>query len=308
MVMTPTSPPRLTLAQLDALRAVVLTRGVSDAARLLDVSQPAVSKLIRQVERSLRLNLLSKEGNRVFPTAEAEKLGPEVEKLFGALDAIQRMAITLRGETAAVCVAAIPTQAVHYLVPAAHGLRQAKPWIKVELLVLANQPVIDAVLSGKADFGVVHSITAAPGLRVEDLGRQRVVCIAPLGHRFSSLDAVRARELLTEAFVSYGQDSSMGRWLKATFRKAGVTIPVQIEVGASNALIEAVRIGAGVGLVEEGALDERDHKRLIIRPFDPHLELHARVISMPGRPLGKEAADLLTMFRDISRDGRKPGS
>ncbi|WP_164236368.1 helix-turn-helix domain-containing protein, partial [Stenotrophomonas maltophilia] len=44
---------RLTLAQLDALRAVVSTRGVSEAARLLNVSQPAVSKLLRQVERSL---------------------------------------------------------------------------------------------------------------------------------------------------------------------------------------------------------------------------------------------------------------
>ncbi|WP_164305286.1 LysR family transcriptional regulator, partial [Streptococcus pneumoniae] len=65
---------RLTLAQLDALRAVVSTRGVSEAARLLNVSQPAVSKLLRQVERSLRLTLLQRDGNRVTVTREAELL------------------------------------------------------------------------------------------------------------------------------------------------------------------------------------------------------------------------------------------
>ncbi len=296
--MTSDPPPRLTLAQLDALRAVVLTRGVSEAARLLGVSQPAVSKLIRQVERSLGLSLLSKDGNRALPTAEAETLGPEVEKLFGALDAIQRLATTLRGEAGMVCVAGIPTQVSQFLVPAAHRLRQTKSWIKVELLVLANQPVIDAVLSGRADFGVVHSITPARELRVEDLGLQRVVCIAPLGHRFESQAVVRAKDLPAETFISYGQESSMGRWLKATFQKEGVMVPIQIEVGASNALIEAVRIGAGIGLIEDGALGEYDRARLIVRPFEPTLELHSRVISMPARPLAKEASDLLAALRE----------
>jgi DNA-binding transcriptional LysR family regulator len=297
----PAPPPttRLTLAQLDALRAVILTRGVGEAAKLLGVSQPAVSKLIKQIEKSLGLTLLVKEGNRVLPTAEAEKFGPEVEKLFGAFDTIQRMATAFRGQVGSVCVAAIPTQVTNFLVPAVHELRKTKPWIKVELLVLVNQPVIDAVLSGRADFGALHSITPAPELRVEDLGLQRMVCIAPLGHPYEGLDSVRTENLVGETFVSYGPQSSMGRWLDSTFKKEGASIPVQIEVGASNALIEAVRIGAGVGLIEEGALDDNMRGRLVVRPFEPAQELRSRVISMPGRALTREASALLDAYRAV---------
>jgi DNA-binding transcriptional LysR family regulator len=84
--------PRLTLAQLDALRTVIATSGVGEAARVMGISQPTVSKLLRQAERGLGLSLMVRDGNRVTPTLEADAIRNGLDALFGAYDALQRLA------------------------------------------------------------------------------------------------------------------------------------------------------------------------------------------------------------------------
>ncbi|QCI66736.1 LysR family transcriptional regulator [Phreatobacter stygius] len=298
------SVPRLTLAQLDALRAVLSTRGVSDAARLLDVSQPAVSKLLRQVERSLGLPLVQRDGNRVIPTREAEMLQWEVEQLFGSYDSIQRLAAALRGETGvSIHVAAIPTQATRFAVPAIKLLRERQPDVLVKLEILANPLIIDAVVSGRAEFGLVHSMTVSPELKAEDIGEHHVVCIAPAGHRFGGLAAIGREDFRGETFVSYGPNTIFGRWLSAEFGRGGANIPVDVEITASPTLVEAVENGIGVALVEEAALSPMARSRLVVRPLTYPLTFRSRILRMPGRAMSRQAELLLEFYREVVERG-----
>src|SRR5262245_21177406 len=65
--------------QVEAFRAVMLTGGVTTAAQLMNVTQPAVSRLIRDLQESLKLPLFERRGTRLLPTAEALSLYQEVE-------------------------------------------------------------------------------------------------------------------------------------------------------------------------------------------------------------------------------------
>lgn len=298
--MTEADAARPTLGQLEALRSTVSNQGVVEAARALGVSQPAVSKLIRQAERALGVTLLRREGNRALPTPEAQMLAGEVERLFGVYEAIQRQAAALRdGEAAVVTVAAIPTQASRYLVPAVRAFRDRFPRIGVRMLVLTSQPVAEAVADGHADFGLVHSFMEAHGAQVEDLGLQHMVCIAPPGHRFAALEAVHAGDLEGESVVSYGAGTSVARWLGRAFRAEGAALRVDVEVSASTTLAEAVKAGIGVAVIEAAALDERDLAELVVRPFRPALAFHSRVLRSPQRVLSNPAAALLDAYRAI---------
>ena len=110
---------RLTLAQLDALRTVIATSGIGEAARTMGISQPAVSKLLRQAERGLGLSLMVRDGNRVVPTLEAGAIRDRLDALFGAYEALQRLASSLRAEEAGhVVIAAVPAQATQLIPPA----------------------------------------------------------------------------------------------------------------------------------------------------------------------------------------------
>ncbi len=292
--------PRLTLAQLDALRTVIATSGVGEAARVMGISQPAVSKLLRQAERGLGLSLMVRDGNRVTPTLEADAIRSGLDALFGAYDGLQRLASSLREDEAGlVAIAAIPTQAARFASPAIARFKADSPATVIKLQVLSNRAIIEQVASGQVDFGLVHSITAAPELRVDDYGEQAVMCIAPRGHRFARLRAVSGADMLGETYVSYGRHSAFNRWLEDAFAQAGIGLRTTIEVSASPALIEVVRLGTGVGLIESAALTAEMARRMVVRPFAPELKLRSRVVRRPGRPMSRHAERFLEIYRDV---------
>src|ERR1700687_26961 len=100
------------LRHLDVVRCVMEAGSVTEAARLLRVSQPAVSKTLAQVEDRLGFRLFTRDRGRLIATAEARALLPEIEKAFLAVDGVQRLPPAPRGRRARpVGAAAAPAPA-----------------------------------------------------------------------------------------------------------------------------------------------------------------------------------------------------
>ena len=101
--------------QIEAFRAVMLTGAMTTAAEMIQVSQPAVSRLVRDLEHELGLTLFRRRGNLVVPTPEATALMTEVERSFVGLAQISAFADDLRrGRTGSLRVAALPTMAAGF--------------------------------------------------------------------------------------------------------------------------------------------------------------------------------------------------
>ncbi len=84
------------LRQIEVINAIMLTGSVSAAARLINVTQPAVSRTLQHAEIQLGFPLFQRAKNRLLPTDEALTLYPYIERLFSQLDEVQRLAINLR--------------------------------------------------------------------------------------------------------------------------------------------------------------------------------------------------------------------
>src|SRR5580658_7912125 len=80
----------LTHRQVEAFRAVMLTGRVTAAAEMLRITQPAVTRLIRDLQTATHLRLFQRQGSRLLPTGEASALYLEVERSFVGLDRIRR--------------------------------------------------------------------------------------------------------------------------------------------------------------------------------------------------------------------------
>src|ERR1700743_2258747 len=83
---------KLNPRQLEAFRTVMLTGSMTIAAEALQITQPAVSRLIRDLEIVLSLRLFRREGNRLIPGAEAQVLYAEVDKFYQGIERIERVA------------------------------------------------------------------------------------------------------------------------------------------------------------------------------------------------------------------------
>ena len=82
----------LTLRQIDAFRAVMLTGTATEAAQVLGISQPAISRLVSDLEQEIGFKLFDRVGRRVVPTAEAQILIEEVKRALTGLDQIRETA------------------------------------------------------------------------------------------------------------------------------------------------------------------------------------------------------------------------
>ena len=89
------SPMVFKLRHMEVFRAVMLTGSISAAAKLLYVSQPAVSKLIQYIEGRLTYRLFERINNRLVPTAEAQVLFREVERVYQAALEVNECALSL---------------------------------------------------------------------------------------------------------------------------------------------------------------------------------------------------------------------
>ena len=86
----------MNLRQLDAFRATLRTGSVTEASRTLALSQPSVTRLIKDLERSVGFTLFVRNGRGITPTVEGRRFGDAVENLFTGTDRLKETAQAIR--------------------------------------------------------------------------------------------------------------------------------------------------------------------------------------------------------------------
>ena len=100
----------MNLRQLEVFHAVMQAGSVTGAAQLLNVSQPAVSNVLKHMEQQLRFKLFERVRGRLHPTPEAIELFPDVTEIFGRIGTLMRVVQEMRdGRSGRLVLATSPT-------------------------------------------------------------------------------------------------------------------------------------------------------------------------------------------------------
>ncbi|WP_017760136.1 LysR family transcriptional regulator, partial [Pseudacidovorax intermedius] len=172
------------LRHIEVFNAVMLTGSVSAAARLINVTQPAVSRTLQHAELQLGFALFRRAKGRLIPTAEAQALYPRIERLFAQLDEVQRLASQLRhgGEVAGELRILAVMALTHEVLPRALVAFRAKhPAVAIRVEALHTPQIVSALLLREADIGFAFSALPHAGLVNEPVADSRMVCVAPRG-------------------------------------------------------------------------------------------------------------------------------
>ena len=136
------------LRQIEVFYAIMRTGSVTDAASVLNVTQPAVSAALKQFESRLRMKLFERTGGRLQPTSEAKALLPDVKEIFDRLIAVERFSQDLAGGMRGVLsIAATPPLCDGFVAKAVAGFMQDRPGLKVHLMALPSPAVLDRVIT-----------------------------------------------------------------------------------------------------------------------------------------------------------------
>ena len=173
----------MNLRQLDAFRATLHTGSVTEASRTLGLSQPSVTRLIKDLERSVGFTLFVRNGRGITPTVEGRRFGDAVENLFTGTDRLKETAQAIRTSADGEVLIGVTPVLVYQITPEAIGAtHQNKPRLKISLRVNHSAGLIDSVTMGQLDFAVVNVHHRPESLTVFYEQELRYVCLLPEDH------------------------------------------------------------------------------------------------------------------------------
>lgn len=242
----------MNLRQIEVFRAVMITKSVSGAADMLDVSQPAVSQILRHTEDQLRVVLFDRIKGRLHPTSAARSLFEEICELYSGIERVRHISEQFRrSASGSLHIVASPSLSRTLLPRAIANFREDRPNVRVKFQSLGYENIVDALLSYEADLSVVTGYEAKTGLTVQKLLEIGLVCALPRGHPLVAAVAVSPADLRGSPLISFPNKSFVGRMIETAFDVAGEVRTIAIEVPFAETAISLVGHGVGVAIVDE---------------------------------------------------------
>lgn len=288
----------LNLRQVEAFRAVFLTGSMTAAGDLMGISQPAVSRLIRDLEAELRLRLFERASGRVTATPDAVALFREVERSFHGLDRIARAAADLRGRRQGALRVAASLAPSFFCLPAViRDFHAAWPGVGLSLRTCSSPEVLDLVGLEQWDMGVAVVAADAPGVVLQPLPAHDALCVLPAGHRLAGCAVIGPTDLDGEPLLVISDYSLLQQQVMACLEAAGVQPDIVFESSFSAALCPLIAEGMGIGVLDPLTARAYDGRGVVARPFRPSVAYELKAVFPATRPPGEREAAFTDLLR-----------
>jgi DNA-binding transcriptional LysR family regulator len=289
---------RINSRQVEAFRAMMMTGSVTSAAKLMAVTQPAVSRLLRDLQALLKMELFERRGSGLVPTAAATALYMEVERSFVGLDRITAAAEEIRSRrTGTLRIAALPALSNGYLPRLAGGFLKERPNLNLAFFGVISPIVIDWVLNAQCDVGFAEVPISHSGLPCVRLPALPRVAILPAGHRLTVKATLEPRDFEAENFVSLSAGSTGRHLVDQVFNRDDVQRVLRVETSLSEIMCGMVSSGLGVAICDPFTAREFDGRGIVVRRFVPRIDFEFAAVFPPQRSPSPMALDLVEEVR-----------
>lgn len=287
----------LKFREVEVFWAVYKCQSVKEAGRLLNISQPAVSMMLKSAEDRFGIKLFDRVGGRVHPTPGARHLFTYTENILAGLQEFERQVRLLRdGRSGSIRVAATHSLAAALFQPVYPDFQAMHPGVRVTVRSLSTDVAIEMVAARRVDFAIVYGPVDHPDVAVEDLGQTQLVCVLRRDHALAKRSLITPQDLAGEQVASYRLGTPIGRELQRALREVDATIDVGVQSTALTAAQLAER-GFGVAVIDPLALSGGLFENLIELPFEPVTIAHIQIATPKGDIPGKASSDLLQQIR-----------
>jgi DNA-binding transcriptional LysR family regulator len=222
--------------------------GISRAAQGLRMTQPALSRQIRDFERELGVRLFDRLRRRIVLTAEGEDLLKRCRDLLGSVESLAARAEALRGGTSGVLrVGGAPQTLEGVFAGFLTRYRRRHPDIEIQLTEDGGPALLDRVERGELHLAV--TAPAGSGLAGSLLFPARIIVVAPTRHRLARRRTVDLAELAGERLLALKHDFVSRHWFDAACQVAHVRPQIVLESAAPHTLVALAAAGHGIAIL-----------------------------------------------------------
>ena len=268
---------------------------MTGAAQALGITQPAISRLIGDLEFETKFSLFERHGSRLLPTPDATEFYGEVERLYYGLERLEQVAREIHLlRRAALRLTTIP-MITFTILPAVLGEFVAgNAGVRVTHDVNGSPQVVDLVASRQFEIGISQTGLERADVEVVASFGTDCVCVMPPDHRLAHRSSLGPRDLAEIPLVALTHHSMTASLMRRAFAEANIVPLVAVESQPSYSACGLAASGVGVAIVDP-LTPQVFGDRLAVIPLEPALPFDFHII----RPAGVTPSRTSTAFTDI---------
>ncbi len=284
---------------LEVFHAVARHLSFSRAAEELYISQPAVSKHVKDLEKALGIELFHRNGRRVQLTDAGRVVYDYAAHALVLSEQLRQTLAELHGPGRGYLRLAATSIAATYVVPRLLAAFQGRhPEVQLSLQVSGKGTVIRQVVEHQVDVGVIDSQAIPRDVQWERFARVPIVLLASPSRQLSASAIVDLVELSQETIVAEEKGSDTREMVEKELERLRVRPFRILEIGNIEAIKRAAAAGLGVAFLPRicvaPELSRGDLIQLAVPQFS--LETQLGVISAKGRLPSSAARALIDLF------------
>ncbi len=262
------------LRQLQAFQEVMLTGSVTEAARNIGRTQPAVSAMIAGLEQTVGYELFERRGGRLHPVPEAHFLLTEARDI---LDRLGHLRQTMQGvgaiEAGHLRIACMPVHAEDLMPRLISRFVKHRSDVSVSLVSQSSERVYERLASQRFDLGFAEVTTQSPLVDADEMTMD-CVCAVAASDPLAKKSVITPKDLDGRAIASFLPQHFIRRRLHELFEVEGLELRVRFEV--QNAASQYIFIEDGLACAIMSPLSAENYRQTRLDP--------ARIVFIPFRP------------------------
>jgi DNA-binding transcriptional LysR family regulator len=284
---------------LEAFVAVVDCGTFGKAAVLLHISQTGLSHRLKNLETQLGTKLIERTTRAWALTPIGEQFYPRAKRLVEELyDSFKNVRAAAESGIGSVTVATISTTALQAMPQAVRAYSKQFPGNHVRILEMASPAVMEAVLQGKAEFGINVLTRRHPDLNTDATYEEAYVLVCLDDHPLSRRRKAEWRDVDGQSVITLGHGSANGIILNRMFTELGLNIHALHETQRSTTALALASLGLGLAILPRLALHPGMYPRLRAVPLvKPVIKRKLALIRRKGQPLSAAAQRLYEEVR-----------
>jgi DNA-binding transcriptional LysR family regulator len=262
-----------TMNQLRCVLAVAETGSFTTGASRVHLSQPALSRSVREVERMLGVRLFERTTREVALTLDGVEFAAVASEIIESFDSgLARFQSYRSGMLGSLVVTALPSMTTSVMPEVVARFKNEHPGVRIQILEAHASEALTHLREGRAEVAVTErperdGALARRDLRIVDVGDDEVVLAVSDDHRLAGRDSVRWSELAAESFILFPAGTSLRALSDRAFAQARVQPDHTTDAPSVNAAAGMLRVGLGVAAVTRSVLPLLEFAHPVVIPL-----------------------------------------
>lgn len=278
------------LRHIEIFHAIYTTGSITNAAKILHVSQPSVSKVLSHAEIQLGFNLFDRVKGRLIPTEEAKMLFDEVDKIYQQMRAVKNTAENIKksghgtiklGLTPALGFDVVPKAIAHYY--------EQYPNVNFTIETVHNDAVLQTLLEHKCDLAVLFSPKTMPGVTSTIFDESELVIVYPKDTIAGNPAKLSLNTLSDFEFIDISDSGPLGTLMFNRMMEENIHFKSKIKVQTYFIAARLVAQGVGICVVDKHTAQGNLSQNTVMASFDPPLLFNINILHLENRPLSNLA-------------------